>query len=69
MLLTERPDRFCDAILDGKMGVLVDGSSMAIICPQAFTEFFKARKIKTYDGKLLPFFVYYDLLPSFYPSI
>jgi len=44
MLLTERPDRFCDAILDGKMGVIVDGSSMAIICPQAFTEFFRSQE-------------------------
>ncbi|MGE7111558.1 spore germination protein [Lysinibacillus sp. NPDC047702] len=28
MLLTERPDRFCDALLDGKVGVIVDGSSV-----------------------------------------
>lgn len=44
MLLTERPDRFCDAVLDGKVGVLVDGSSMAIIGPQAFTEFFQSQE-------------------------
>lgn len=44
MLLTERPDRFCDAILDGKIGIIVDGSSMAIICPQSFTEFFQSQE-------------------------
>lgn len=44
MLLTERPDRFCDAILNGKLGVIVDGSSMAIVCPQAFMEFFESRE-------------------------
>ena len=44
MLLTERPDRFCDAILDGKIGIIVDGSSLAIICPQSFTEFFQSQE-------------------------
>ena len=44
MLLTERPDRFCDGILDGKIGVLVDGSSMAIVSPQGFTEFFQSQE-------------------------
>ncbi len=44
MLMTERPDRLCDALLDGKVGVLVDGSSMAIVCPQAFTEFFQSQE-------------------------
>ena len=44
MLLTERPDRFCDGLLDGKIGVIVDGSSMAIVCPQSFTEFFQSQE-------------------------
>ncbi|MFJ7367857.1 spore germination protein [Lysinibacillus sp. NPDC098008] len=44
MLLTERPDRFCDGLLDGKIGIVVDGSSMAIICPQSFTEFFQSQE-------------------------
>lgn len=43
-LLTERPDRFCDSLLNGKVGVIVDGSSMAIICPQSFIEFFQSRE-------------------------
>ncbi|MCZ8537453.1 spore germination protein [Paenisporosarcina quisquiliarum] len=44
MLLTERPDRFCDGLLNGKLGVIVDGSSMAILCPHAFIEFFQSRE-------------------------
>lgn len=44
MLLTERPDRFCDGLLNGKLGIIVDGSSMAIICPQSFLEFFESRE-------------------------
>lgn len=44
MLLTERPDRFCDGLLSGKIGVLVDGSSMGILCPYAFIEFFQSRE-------------------------
>ena len=46
MLLTERPDRFCDGLLSGKVGILVDGSSMAILCPYSFIEFFQSREDK-----------------------
>ncbi|RUL50900.1 spore germination protein [Lysinibacillus antri] len=44
MLLTERPDRFCDGLLSGKVGILVNGSSMAILGPQSFIEFFQSRE-------------------------
>ncbi|QUG41818.1 spore germination protein [Psychrobacillus sp. INOP01] len=44
MLLTERPDRFCASLLNGKLGVIVDGSSMAIICPQSFIEFLQSQE-------------------------
>lgn len=44
MLLTERPDRFCDGLLNGKLGIVVDGSSMAIVCPQSFIEFFQSQE-------------------------
>ncbi|MEK4386821.1 spore germination protein [Solibacillus sp. FSL W7-1464] len=46
MLITERPDRFCDGLLSGKVGILVDGSSMAILCPYSFFEFFQSREDK-----------------------
>jgi hypothetical protein len=42
MSLTERPDRVCDLLLKGKLAILVDGSSLAIICPHTFMEFFYA---------------------------
>ncbi|WP_081870256.1 spore germination protein [Metabacillus indicus] len=42
MVLTERPDRICSNLLDGKIAVIVDGSSLAISCPQSFIEFFQS---------------------------
>lgn len=45
MALTERPDRVSDWLLKGKVAVLVDGSSLAIVCPQSFMEFFKVWRI------------------------
>lgn len=44
LLMTERPDRFCDSLLNGKLGIIVDGSSMAIVSPQTFTEFFQSQE-------------------------
>lgn len=44
LLLTERPDRFCDGLLRGKIGVIVNGSSMGLICPYTFIEFFQSRE-------------------------
>lgn len=44
LLLTERPDRFCDGLLSGKVGIVVNGSSMAILCPYTFIEFFQSRE-------------------------
>lgn len=42
LLLTERPDRACSWILNGKMVVLVDGSVQVIGAPQTFIEFFQS---------------------------
>lgn len=44
MLLTERPDRFSDGLLSGKIGILVNGSSMGILSPYSFFEFFQSRE-------------------------
>ncbi|MFJ7934500.1 spore germination protein [Sporosarcina sp. NPDC096371] len=44
MLLTERPDKFCAELLNGKLGVIVDGSSLAIVCPHSFLEFFQSQE-------------------------
>ena len=42
MVLTERPDRACAWLLNGKMLVLVDGSVQVIGCPHSFFEFFQS---------------------------
>ncbi|WP_342505725.1 spore germination protein [Sporosarcina sp. FSL K6-2383] len=44
MLLTERPDKLCAELLNGKLGVIVDGSSFAIVCPHSFIEFFQSQE-------------------------
>ncbi|WP_253701354.1 spore germination protein [Bacillus sp. FJAT-29814] len=40
MTLTERPDLVSHWLLNGKIAVLVDGSTLAICCPHSFIEFF-----------------------------
>ncbi|MCP3740361.1 spore germination protein [Rossellomorea sp. BNER] len=42
MLLTERPDKASTMLLNGKLVVIVDGSSLVIGCPQSFMEFFQS---------------------------
>ncbi|MBM7583629.1 hypothetical protein JOC86_000166 [Bacillus pakistanensis] len=42
MLLTERPDKSSTMLLNGKIVVIVDGSSLVIGCPQSFLEFFQS---------------------------
>lgn len=56
MLLTERPDRFCDGLLSGKVGILVDGSSMGILCPYTFIEFFQSREDKNLRWPIATFY-------------
>nr|WP_233260589.1 spore germination protein [Paenisporosarcina sp. OV554] len=56
MLLTERPDRFCDGLLNGKLGIIVDGSSMGILCPQSFIEFFQSREDQNLRWPIASFF-------------
>jgi hypothetical protein len=42
MVLTERPDRICSWLLKGKLVVMVDGSPLAIACPQSILEYFQS---------------------------
>lgn len=44
MLLTERPDRVSDGLLNGKIALFVDGSTNVILCPFTFIEFFESRE-------------------------
>jgi len=39
---TERPDRFTSALLDGRVGILLDGSPMVMIIPVVFWDFLKS---------------------------
>lgn len=39
-LTTERPDRACECLIEGKLVILMHGSPFALICPVTLTEFF-----------------------------
>jgi hypothetical protein len=55
MVLTERPDRICSWLLMGKLVVLVDGSSLAIACPQSFLEFFQSMEDNNVNWQVASF--------------
>ena len=55
MALTERPDRVCDWLLKGKVAILVDGSSLAIVCPQSFMEFFQSMEDNNVNWQIATF--------------
>ncbi|EST10748.1 spore germination protein [Sporolactobacillus laevolacticus] len=39
---TERPDSFCGALIEGRAGILIDGSPFALILPSTFFMFFSS---------------------------
>lgn len=41
-LVTERPDRFCSNIMEGKIGIIIDGLPTAIIVPAVLNMFYQA---------------------------
>lgn len=41
LLNTERPDKFCLNLLEGRVGILVDGLPMGFLAPGTFSQFFK----------------------------
>ena len=41
-MVTERPDRFCSNIMEGKIGIIVDGLPTAIIVPAVLNMFYQA---------------------------
>lgn len=55
MLLTERPDRACAWLLNGKMVVLVDGSVQVIGAPQTFIEFFQSMEDQSVRWQIATF--------------
>lgn len=48
---TERPDTLCGKMLEGRVGVLIDGSPFALVVPYLFAENFQC--IDDYTGKAL----------------
>lgn len=55
LLMTERPDRACAWLLNGKMVVLVDGSVQVIGCPHTFIEFFQSMEDESVRWQIATF--------------
>lgn len=72
--VTERPDRVATAVLQGKVAVMIDGSSMALIAPTIFItmlnsiEDYYSSYFSVIPVRLLRHLMYWSslLLPSFY---
>ena len=77
LLYTERPDKFCSHIMDGRVGLLIDGLPTAYILPASVTMFMQAPEdysnnyIFSSVIRLLRYFclVVSLLLPGFYIAI
>lgn len=41
LISTERPDKFCMNLLEGRVGILIDGLPMGYLAPGTFAQFFK----------------------------
>jgi spore germination protein KA len=52
ILYTEKPDRFCAGLLDGRVGLVVDGIPFVMVLPYNFYDFF--RTPNDYNYKYLP---------------
>jgi len=66
MSLTERPDRVCDFLLKGKLAVLVEGSSLAIISPHTFMEFFQSLEDSNVNWQIGTFYRLLRLVALFF---
>lgn len=45
---TQRPDRFCQGLLEGRVGILCDGLPMGWLAPGTMAEFFKTGQDRSY---------------------
>lgn len=48
MAYTQRPDRFCGALLEGRVGVLADGLPLGYILPGTLEQFFRTAQDKAF---------------------
>ena len=77
VLFTERPDRVCQGLLDGRAALLVDGIPLGCLLPGDISQFMKAPQDKSYHwavSSLLLLLRYLCLLltlllPGFYISV
>lgn len=75
--LTERPDVLCAKLLEGRVGILIDGSPFALVIPKLFVESFQAMddyNFKPYYATLIRWLKYAAfliamLLPALYIAI
>ena len=74
---TERPDRVCGGILEGKVAIFVDGSPTTLTVPALFVEFLHSSE-DYYDGSLVATIIRWVrflglfvtlILPAFYVAI
>jgi len=77
VLSTERPDRVCGGLLEGKVAILVDGSPFVLTVPALFVEFLHSSE-DYYDGALVATIIRWIrflglfvtlILPSFYVAL
>lgn len=52
---TERPDRFCAGLVEGRVGVIVDGIPLGYLLPGTVGQFFKTGRIAPKTGSRPPF--------------
>lgn len=77
VLYTERPDKFCASVIDGRVGLIIDGLPIAYVIPATFFQFLQAPEdyaqhfIVSSLLRVLRLFclVFTLILPSFYISI
>lgn len=48
VVFTERPDRFCRGLMDGRVGMLVDGIPMGCLLPCDLNQFLRAPQDRSY---------------------
>lgn len=77
VISTERPDKFCMNLLEGRVGILVDGLPLGYLAPGTFAQFFKVPEDNSHHfivSSLLTILRYIALsvtllLPAIYVSV
>lgn len=77
LISTERPDKTCNAILNGKVAILVNGSPYALVAPAVLIDFLESPEDSNLNYHLSNFlrflrgiaFIFAIFLPGFYVAI